>query len=252
MMNTKSCLLCISFLWLIGCQTTPSEINPSAPSFDLAGSDAQAIAIADEVMEASGGRNHWDNARWFSWVFAGARQHYWDKQTGDIRIESKRDSMVYLLNLNSMKGEVWQKEVQVTDPEELANGLKKAKSIWNNDAYWLLMPFKLKDDGVTLKYLGTSQTLDSLDADVLSLTFKEVGDTPNNKYHVMVDKETRLVTEWSFFREAKQDSATFTLPWSNYQQYGNLKLSGDHDRLQLTNITVDQSFPEGILKRINY
>jgi hypothetical protein len=37
-------------------ETVIAEVNPAAEGFDAAGSDAAAIALADEVMEAMGGR----------------------------------------------------------------------------------------------------------------------------------------------------------------------------------------------------
>ena len=71
-------------------QTMQEEANPAAEGFDMAGSDKEAIAIADEVMEAMGGRKAYDNTRFISWNFFGARKHIWDKQTGDVRIETPR------------------------------------------------------------------------------------------------------------------------------------------------------------------
>ena len=45
------------------------------------------------------------------------------------------------------------------------------------------MPFKLKNSGVTLKYLGdTTATKDGKPADVLQLTFEGMGVTPDNKH----------------------------------------------------------------------
>ena len=38
--------------------------NPHAEGFDLEGSDAKAIEIADAVMEKMGGRENWDNTRY--------------------------------------------------------------------------------------------------------------------------------------------------------------------------------------------
>ncbi len=220
--------------------------NPAAPNFDLAGSDKKAITIADEVMEASGGRENWDNARYFSWVFANRRKHYWDKLKGDIRIESFPDSTIYLMNINTMEGKVNYKGKNIENPDSLKTFLQKGKSIWINDSYWLVMPFKMKDDGVRLKYLGDGKTEEGRLSDVLEMTFINVGDTPNNKYHICVDKGTRLVTEWSFFKEATQDTANFTMPWNNYQQYGKLFLSDDREKIKLSEIAIMEQFPDSI------
>ena len=68
-------------------QDAGAEENPPAEGFDLAGSDAEAIRIADRVMLAMGGREAWDSTRHLRWKFFGRRLHVWDKHTGDLRIE---------------------------------------------------------------------------------------------------------------------------------------------------------------------
>ena len=68
------------------------------------------------------------------------------------------DSTVYLMNIHSMEGKVKRGEKLITNPDTLQNFLKYGKSTWINDAYWLVMPFKLKDSGVTLKYIGQDTT----------------------------------------------------------------------------------------------
>ncbi len=241
--------ICVLVATVISCNISQEQVdsNPAASSFNLEDSDEKAIALADEVMAASGGRQNWDAAKYFSWNFNGGRKHYWNKETGDIRIESLRDSTIYLMNVNSIAGKVKIKDQEIRNRDTLAMHLIKGKSIWINDSYWLVMPFKMKDDGVTLKYLAEKPTSDGRVADVVEMTFENVGDTPKNKYHIFIDKESKLVTEWSFFREASQDTANFTMPWKGYEQYGNLLLSGDRGRLQLTEISVDAEWPEGIL-----
>ena len=43
--------------------------NPPAPGFNTADSDPKAIALADEVMAAMGGRANWDATRYITWRF---------------------------------------------------------------------------------------------------------------------------------------------------------------------------------------
>ncbi len=88
--------------------------------------------------------------------------------------------------------------------------------------------------------MGETVTTDERPADNIEMTFKEVGDTPGNKYHVLVDKENPFDYRVGFFSdEANQDFSNFVMPWKDYQLYGSLKLSGDRDKLQLTEISVD-------------
>ena len=132
------------------------------------------------------------------------------------------------------------------NPDSVATYVERGKSIWINDSYWLVMPYKLKDSGVTLKYVGEDTTQVGALADVLELTFEEVGDTPDNKYLVYVDKDSRLVTQWDFFTNYQDEEPRFSTPWDNYQTYGGIKLSGGRGRSQLSDIGVYTHIPEAV------
>ena len=132
---------------------TPYE-NPSAEGFDLSHSDPAAVELADSVMSAMGGRKNWDETRFISWNSDNGRNLIWDKKLDRVRMESLEDSTTYLFNTKTWEGKVQIKGQELTNPDSVKKKLAHAKSIWVNDSYWLIMPFKLKDAGVTLKYLG--------------------------------------------------------------------------------------------------
>ncbi len=190
--------------------------------------DAQALRIADQVMQALGGHAAWDSTRYLSWNFFGRRQHYWDKWSGDVRIEM--DGKLVLMNIQTKKGRAWEDGIEVTQPDSLAKRLEKGFAWWTNDSYWVYMPFKLRDPGVQLRYMGERAMQDGRPADVLELTFTGVGLTPENKYEVCVDKETHLVGEWRYYRNASDAEPGFTLPWKGWQRVGSLMLCSDHGR----------------------
>jgi hypothetical protein len=220
-----------------------SQKNPEAKGFDLANSDAKAIEIADKVMEAMGGRKNWDKTRYITWNFFGSRKHIWDKWTGNVHIEGIKDKSVTTINVNDNTGKVFRNGALITNADSSAKYLKNAMGAWINDSYWLVMPFKLKDSGVTLKYLGEAKTQNNEEADLLGLTFKEVGNTPQNKYQVWVTKSDNLVKQWAYYAKAENEKPSFTLPWINYQKNGNILLSGDRGERKLTDIKV--------LKKVN-
>lgn len=204
-----------------------SDPNPAAEGFNAEQSDVKAIAWADAVMTAQGGRKQWDETRYIQWNFFGRRDLLWDKATGRVRIESPTDSITYLINVNDETGKVLLKGKEVQDPDSLKNLVSRAKSIWINDSYWLVMPFKLKDSGVTLKYLREDTTAKGEMAHVLQLSFQDVGDTPENKYEVFITEKDSLVKQWSYYAKADQDSASAVWPWDNYKEYNGLLLSAD-------------------------
>ena len=219
-------------------------VNPAAEGFNLEGSDPKAMAWADAVMKAMGGREQWDNLRYLAWNFFGVRDLVWDKKEGRVRIDFPRDSAVYLANINTMTGKVQKNGEEVTHPDSLTKYLQRAKGIWINDSYWLVMPFKLKDSGVTLRYLRQDTMLTGTQAEVLELTFENVGNTPGNKYEVFIDPADSLVKQWAYFKEASQDSASAIWPWDNYAQYNGVLLSGDRsDNRGPKNVRVYDQLP---------
>lgn len=224
--------------------------NPPAPGFNLQESDAKAMQIADEVMQAMGGRKNWDDTHYIGWNFFGRRKLLWDKFTGNVRIEV--DSSIFLVNINTNTGKVKRGSEIITQPDSLKKYVERGVSAWINDGYWLMMPFKLKDSGVTLKYVGERNTEDGKPADVLQMTFQNVGRTPENKYLVYVDKTSRMVTQWEYFQKFTDEKSQFTTPWASYKKQGNIMMSGDRgpNRI-LTDIAVYTFVPESAFTSFN-
>lgn len=209
-------------------------------------SDPKAIEIADKVMEAMGGKKAWDETRHITWNFFGARRLTWDKWTGNVRIDNLRDNSVILMNINTETGKLFKYGAEQTNADSLKKYMKQGKGAWINDSYWLTMPFKLKDNGVTLKYLGEAKTEAGKDAYLLQMTFKEVGNTPNNMYKILVEKETNLMTQWSYYPKSTDEKPGFTRPWTEYKPYGKIILSGERGDRDLTEIKVFEALPESI------
>ena len=251
-MNKHYPLLLVAILLLSSPLLAQKKVNnPAAKGFDLAGSDARAVQIADEVMAAQGGRKAWDQTHHVVWTFFGARRLYWDKWTGNVRIDNLKTDQTVLLNINTDKGRVFRGGKEETEADSIAKYVKSAKGAWINDSYWLAMPYKLKDSGVTLKDLGTANTEASqpggaAPADLLQLTFKGVGNTPDNKYHVWVDKTTRLVSQWAYYPKFTDEKPGFILPWTDYQTMGKIKLSGKRGPRELSDIKVFDSLSDAV------
>lgn len=220
-------------LLLLACQspattTTPAVTgNPAAPGFLADSSDPRAIEIADQVMEASGGRANWDAVDTLHWNFFGMRELIWNKTTGDVTITSEKEKYEMNINILTDEGSVIRNGEKVTNTDSLKIFLNQAKEIWINDSYWLAMPFKLKDSGVQLKYIGDGMTQDSMAAEVLELTFQSVGVTPENKYLVYVDKKSNLVSQWDFYAKANDPKPRFSMPWKGYKKIDGILLSED-------------------------
>ncbi len=231
-----------------GCTNAQKNANPAAEGFNTAASDPRAIALADEAMKAMGGRKNWDNTHFITWNFFGNRRLVWDKWTGDVRIDNLKNDQIVLLNINTNKGRVMKNGQEMTQPDSVAKYVKQGKSAWINDAYWLVMPYKLKDSGVTLKYIGEEKTEEGANAEKIQLTFDGVGDTPQNKYYVWFSTDSHLVTQWAYYAKADGEKSNFTLPWKTYKPYGKIMLSGDRGQRQLTDIQVFDKLPKSVFE----
>lgn len=254
-MKKNNLIVLIALLGIMASCSTPApkeavsdqNENPAAPGFGT-DSDAKAIAIADQVMTAMGGRKNWDNTRYLFWNFFGARTLLWDKYTGDVRIEVPSRDWKVIVNEKTMEGKLWMSGEEVSQPDSLAKYLDRGKRIWINDSYWLVMPFKLKDSGVTLSYVGQDTTQTGEQSEVVRLTFEGVGVTPENAYNVWVSKTDDLVKQWAWYADAADTTARFTLPWDNYQQKGNIMLSEERGDRDLTDVKVLSEVPEGVFE----
>lgn len=223
------------------CSSTTARDELAAASL-ARGSDPRAVTIAEEVLIALGGRGAWDRARVLEWNFFGRRSHVWDKWTGDYRLDDGKK--VVLMNLNSGAGRVFEDGAEVVDAEKRAKELARAKSIWINDSYWLVMPYKLLDPGVTLRDGGQRKLASGAPADVLRVEFDAVGDTPKNAYDVFVAQDTRLVAEWAYFEDRADAEPKLTSPWAGWQEFGGIRLCGDRGpKREITDIAVRDAPP---------
>jgi len=214
-------LLAILF---INIQCTSSRPDQDSVDYITSPTASQLAAL---TVDAMGGEDNWNNTRYIYWDFFGVRQLLWDKWTGNVRIDSYADSMTYLVNTNSDKGNIMKNGIVMSNPDSVDYYTNRGKRIWINDSYWLTMPFKLKDPGVTLAYLRKDSTKAGTSAFVVELRFDQVGVTPDNKYEIYIDENDYLVKQWSYFKLASQDTASATWPWDNYRRHGKIFLSSD-------------------------
>jgi hypothetical protein len=222
-MRPSSCLLALAV-------AAPLAVAPARAS-----SDPKATAVADKVMEALGGADAWNNTHYLRFDFAVDREgktlvrraHTWDKWTGRYRLEAttkEGDPYVVLLNVNTKDGDAWLKGRKL-EGDEKKKYLEQAYGTWVNDTYWLLMPYKMKDPGVTLAMAGEEKK-DGETWDKLRLTFDNVGLTPKDKYWAYVNRKTGLVDKWDYVLKG-EDKPPTTFMWKNWQKHGKVMLADD-------------------------
>lgn len=197
-------------------------------------SDARATKVAENVMKALGGKEAWDKTRYIRFDFGSEREgklvtraHTWDKWTGRYRLEGQNqqnEPFVVLMNVNTKEGQAWVNGQRQSGDEE-KKLLERAYGTWINDTYWLLMPYKLRDPGVTLTYDGEAKE-GGATYDKVVLTFDNVGLTPKDKYWVWVNRDTHLVDRWDFVLKGEAVPPT-TFLWKDWRKVGNVKMSAE-------------------------
>ncbi len=251
----------ILIVLIAGCKTTSNQ-STSGTGFDPSQSDPEAIRIADEVMVALGGHKNYDAVKYLSFHFVVTKgdtelnnwRHDWDRRNNNYRLETTTrdgDHLRIIINLDTQNGAAF-KNGQALEGEEKIQWLARAYARYINDTYWLLMPYKLKDPGVMLKYDG-KQEVSGFQYDILSLSFADsVGLTPWNMYRVFVDEATRLVHRWEYFE--KDGAAPSAAWWENWRLYDGIKLATErlfensNRKILFTNIVVSPEVNEKLFE----
>jgi hypothetical protein len=237
---------------------SPAPAFPAGASMPRA-SDARATAVADRVLESLGGREAWDRTRFLRFGFGSERDgkwmgrtHHWDKWTGRYRVEgATRDGapFVILMNLNTKEGSAWLGGRQLAG-DELKQQLERGYGMWVNDTYWLLMPYKLRDPGVSLTYAGEERDNGVL-YDKVQLRFDNVGLTPKDTYWVWVNRDTGMVDRWDYVLKGESVPPT-TWRWTGWKKYGGIMLAGErvspaeNRKILLPDLAVLETLPDSV------
>jgi hypothetical protein len=222
---------------LIATLSSAAATAPAPTRFDPTQSDAPAIALADQVMDALGGRAAWDGTRYLRFAFdvveAGKtvahRVHLWDRYRGRLRYEkADKDgsSLVVLLAIDRRDGEVWRDGRRI-EPEAAQPWLREAYEAWINDTYWLLMPYKMKDPGVHLR-VAAPETVGGVTYDRILLTFDHVGLTPGDRYWASINRTTHRMDRWAYVLEDEPPGkAPSVWEWRGWARHGRILLASE-------------------------
>jgi len=206
---------------------------------DLRGSDARAVAVADEVMASLGGRTAWEKLPGLRWSFGSmlgdsmrsTRRHAWDKRTGAHRVEGvNRLGQTYVIIHtvgDTTNGMAWMNGTRI-EGDSLHKLVKRGEALWVNDTYWMLMPYKLRDPGVTLRYAGDT-TMAGVPCDRIALSFDRVGLTPGDHYWVFVNRTNHRVERWEMVLEGDSPPPV-AYTWEGWEQHDGLWFPTAHRR----------------------
>ena len=209
----------------------------SRPGTDPA---ARGAAIADQVMTALGGKQRWTGTPGLRWTFGSmvrdsvrsSRRHAWNMQTGQHRVEGvnrqgQRFVIVHTVG-DTTSGKAWMDGQRIEEADSLHKLIKRGEALWINDSYWLLMPYKLRDPGVTLEHAGDT-TEAGVTYDRLALSFTNVGLTPGDRYWVWVNRTNQRVERWEMVLEGDQPPPV-SYTWEGWEEHDGLWFATSHRR----------------------
>jgi hypothetical protein len=233
----------VSILFLAVAILAPPRVNAA---------DETAQKIADQMMEALGGRDRWDHTRFVHFRFSRQGKGLeitWDRFDGRYRLEATNDAgvpFVVVMNLQTRQGNA-ALDGRALEGAELSEYLNRAAHMWAGETYWLLMPYKLRDPGVALSYEG-EETVGGVVYDKLHLSFEKVGFTPGDQFTAYVNRSTHLMDRWQFKLES---GFAGDFQWSNWQRFGGILLATERtgpkgEKITFDNIIVSDSLPDEV------
>ena len=250
-------LIPVSALLLLAACAEPAVETPAmAPTYtpEPLPMETRADSVAARVLDAMGGREAWDSLRYLSFDFATdrdgervvRRSHLWDRHTGDYRVEwpaGGDTTITVLFNVDTREGTAYANGTPL-EGEAADEALTRAYRSFINDTYWLLMPVKLFDPGVTRTYDAEESDEDT---DVIRITFDDVGLTPGDTYWVYVDRETGMVEQWAMVLQGNPDAEPRVNEWTEYERFeapgGAVMISTRKNGLLTDNVETPASVP---------
>jgi hypothetical protein len=158
---------------------------------------------------------------------------------------------VAIFNLSDRKGIAFSDGVGETDPARVTEILTFGYERWVNDTYWVMMPFKLRDPGVRIRYARPERTPDG-EYDVLELSFvKGTGLTSEDRYWLHVNRVTRLIDRWEYVLTGRQPPPQ-AVAWEAWSRVGPIRLSlqrrvsGRPQMIRFENVATPSAFDETV------
>lgn len=143
------------------------------------GPEADAFA---KRMQAAVGHEDWARTGYVEWFFGGRNRHQWDRNRGLVRVRWSEHDVIF--DLASGQGIARRDGAWVQD-NEAQDLVGRARSLWNNDSYWLNPVAKLFDAGVRrslVEWEGETGLL---------VEHASGGDTPGDAYLWLLGPEGR-------------------------------------------------------------
>jgi hypothetical protein len=196
----------------------------------------KAEELTDKIQAAIN-QKAWDTTAVISFSFRGDHHYLWDKKRNLVQVEWDNKKVLY--HTQTLEGIAYEDNIKLTDSEKKA-AIKKANDYFNNDSFWLIAPFKLRDPGATRSIV----MIDNQEA--LMITYASGGSTPGDSYVWLVD-QNYVPKAWRMWVSIIPVGGLET-SWEDWKTFpNNLKIATSHKGLldlKLENVKTGQSIQE--------
>jgi hypothetical protein len=186
------------------------------------GPDAEIMA--DQILKNLN-KEAWDSLEAIQWSYPIGHQYIWDKKRN--LVEVKWSDYKVLLNPDSGKGKAYENDVVIEEGE--GKIISKALSYFFNDSFWLIAPYKIKDQGTIrsiVEYEGKSALL---------VQYTTGGSTPGDSYLWIVDENYRPIA-WKFWVSIIPIGG-LEYSWEKWEERNNAWISIYHEGIM--DISID-------------
>jgi hypothetical protein len=196
----------------------------------------KAEELTDKIQTAIN-QKAWDTTTVVSFTFRGNHHYLWDKKRNLVQVEWDAKKVLY--NNQTLEGVAYENNIKLSDSQK-TDAIKKANDYFNNDSFWLIAPFKLRDAGTTRSIVMQDNE------EALMVTYASGGSTPGDSYVWLVD-ENYVPKAWRMWVSIIPVGGLET-SWEEWQTFANgLKIATSHKGLldlKLENVKTAQSIQE--------
>ncbi len=196
----------------------------------------KAEELTDKIQLAIN-QKAWDSTATVSFSFRGSHHYLWDKKRNLVQVQWDGKKVQY--DTQTLEGRAYDNDTELSDPKKIA-AIKKANDYFNNDSFWLIAPFKLRDAGTTRSIVMQDNQ------EALLITYASGGSTPGDSYVWFVD-QNYMPKAWRMWVSIIPVGGLETT-WENWKIFqNNLKIATSHKGLidlKLEDVKTGQSIEE--------
>lgn len=208
----------------------------AAPTFDRAGSDPKAVAIADKVIAASGGAARWAAAKELRWSESATGSaepvtfdQAWDRWDGRhyARLRTPQGDIVVMHPVYTPGGTAFhdQNGQQARlGAAETERAVTESRDRWNLDTAGLFMAFLLEEPGTKLALVGeVAPEQGAPVGDEIKVTFA-AKDARTGTFYVIVNRTTNLIDRLESVKPGDPDNKRLAYKLDQFKDVAGLHL----------------------------